>query len=102
MNYYYSFAELGAGVTPNAIAALHYASNLAPQDEGLRLTSALQYLQEGNTADGRQALAPIAFDPHGGSYAKAARDMIAKIDSGDVKAALALGRSDKTQDKPGK
>lgn len=98
MEFYRSFGEQGTGVTANAVAALHYASNLAPQDEGLRLTSAFQYLQEGKTSDARQALAPIAFDPHGGGYAKEARAMIARIDAGDVKGAMAVGQSDEKAD----
>lgn len=71
----------------NAIAALHYASDLAPQDLGLRMQSAYQYLRDGKLAQARRALAPVAFDPHGGSYAKAARTAIERIDAGDGKGA---------------
>ena len=73
--------------TANAIAALHYASDLAPQDLGLRVQSAYQYLLDGKLPQARKALAPVAFDPHGGSYAKVARAAIDKIDAGDGKAA---------------
>jgi tetratricopeptide (TPR) repeat protein len=73
--------------TPNGIAALHYASNLAPQDLGLRMQSALQYLRDGKLADARKTLAPVAFNPHGGSIAKTARAAMEKIDAGDAKAA---------------
>lgn len=73
--------------TANAIAALHYASDLAPQDLGLRAQSAFQYLRDGKLADARKALAPLAFDPHGGSYAKVARDAMDQIDAGDEKGA---------------
>jgi hypothetical protein len=100
MEYYRSYGEQGLGPTANALAALHYASNLAPQDEGLRLTSAIQYLREGKAPEARQTLAPIAFDPHGGGYAKAARELIAKIDGGDVKGALAIGESSDADEKP--
>lgn len=82
MEYYNSFIEAGAAPTANAIAALHYASNLAPQDATLRVNSALQYLRDGEAKKARQTLAPIAYDPHGGEAAAAARQIIAKIDSG--------------------
>ena len=93
MEFYYSFARQGIPVTANAVAALHYASDLAPQDSGLRMTSALQYLADGKVTDGRRALAPIAYDPHGGNYAKLARQVIAKVDGGDVQGALAIAEA---------
>jgi len=73
--------------TPNGIAALHYASDLAPQDLGLRTQSAFQFLRDGKLPDARKALAPVAFDPHGGGYAKMAREAIERIDAGDGKGA---------------
>ena len=73
--------------TANGIAALHYASDLAPQDLGLRMQSAFQYLREGKLAEARKALAPVAFDPHGGAISKTARAAMDKIDAGDGKAA---------------
>ena len=75
--------------SPNAVAALHYASDLAPQDTGLRMQSAYQYLRDGKLPQARKALVPIAFDPHGGGAAKAAQASIAKIDAGDAKGAQA-------------
>jgi tetratricopeptide (TPR) repeat protein len=88
MEFYESFVTEGIRPTPNAIAALHYASDLAPQDEGLRLNSAVQYLAEGKLAEAKHALTPVAYDPHGDELAKMARAMIEKIDAGDAKAAL--------------
>lgn len=79
--------------TVNSIAALHYASDLAPQDIGLRIQSAYQYLQDGMTAEARKALVPVAFDPHGGEAATSALAAIAKIDAGDPKGAQAAMRS---------
>jgi len=79
--------------TPNGIAALHYAAELAPQDLGLRAQSAYQYLRDGKLKEARTALSPIAYDPHGGTYASMARDAIAKIDSGDGKAAISVMES---------
>ena len=74
---------------PTMRAALHYASDLAPQDEGLRMNSALQYLRDGKTAEAKHALTMIAYDPHGEQLAQFARTIIEKIDAGDAKDALA-------------
>lgn len=91
--FYHSYAQEGIRPTANAIAALHYASDLAPQDAGLRMTSAMQYLSEGKLAEGRRALAVIAYDPHGGEFAQLARQIVAKVDAGDLAGALATARS---------
>lgn len=74
--------------TANGIAALHYAADLAPQDLGLRAQSAFQYLRDGQLPEARKALSPIAYDPHGGSYASMARNAIAKIDAKDAAGAM--------------
>lgn len=87
MLFYQASSRDSGRPSANAIAALHYASDLAPQDIGLRMQSAYQYLRDNKLAEARKALLPIAFDPHGGSAAKMAQGTIAKIDAGDVKAA---------------
>lgn len=73
--------------TANGIAALHYAANLAPQDFGLRLQSAYQYLRDGKPGEARKTLVPVAYSPHGGSASGAARAAIERIDAGDSKGA---------------
>ena len=88
-DFYEAFAREGLRPTANAIAALHYASDLAPQDLGLRMNSALAYLQEDKEKEARQALIPIAYDPHGGDFSKIARSMMSRIDAGDMKGAVA-------------
>lgn len=87
--FYKTFAAEGAYPSANAIAALHYASDLAPQDLELRMNSALQYLSDGHAADARKALLPIAYNPHEKEIAPIARKMIDRIDTGDVKGAIA-------------
>lgn len=94
MEFYKAFVAEGLPPTDNAIAALHYASDLAPQDEGLRMNSAVQYLAEGKAAEAKRALTPIAYDPHGNDLAKTARTMIAKLESGNAKEALAIAKAD--------
>jgi tetratricopeptide (TPR) repeat protein len=87
--FYESFVLEGTAPTQNAVAALHYASDLAPQDSEVRIESAAQYLAQGKIKDARAALVPVAYDPHGEEVAKRARTMIDKLDAGDTKAALA-------------
>ena len=96
--YYRSFLREGKRPTANAIAALHYASVLAPQDTGVRINSALAWLQDGKLAEARLELLPIAFDPHGGGASKAAQVAMTKIDAKDAKAAIAAIFGGKPED----
>lgn len=91
MEFYKTYVSEGLPPTANALAALHYASDLAPQDVGLRMDSALAYVNQGDSAKARQVLVPIAYDPHGRKLAQAARRMVAQIDAGDTKGALSAG-----------
>jgi hypothetical protein len=86
--FYRSYGAERVPATDNAVAALHYASELAPQDEGLRMNSAIRYIQDGKFAEAKQALAVVAYDPHGGDEAQLARTIIEKIDSGAAKGAI--------------
>jgi hypothetical protein len=86
--FYRSFVREGIAPTKNAIAALHYASDLAPQDENLRLMSAGQYLNDNAPKDARSTLVPLAYSPHAGKAAEMARSIIARIDAGDASGAL--------------
>ena len=97
MNYYRAFSVEGVRPTANAIAALHYASNLAPQDLGLRMNSAVAFLNEGKLREARATLVPVAYSPHAARIAEAARAMIARIDAGDARAALAAGSAPKEE-----
>ena len=67
---------------------MHYASDLVPQDPGLRMNSAIAYLNENKLKEARATLAPVAYSPHGGDAAAIAQEMIAKIDQGDSRGAL--------------
>lgn len=86
--FYQSFGAQGVPPTRNAIAGLLQAFELAPQDMGLRMNAARQLLLDGKGAEARAALAPIAFDPHGGQLGQAIAAIIAKLDSGGTRAAL--------------
>jgi len=80
VEFYRSYTRQGRRPTANAIQGYHYASLLVPQDVGLRMNSAMIRLQAGELAETRATLAPIAFDPHGRSYATLARKVIEQID----------------------
>jgi tetratricopeptide (TPR) repeat protein len=86
--YYRSFAAQGVAPTKLAVEGLLQAFALAPQDSGLRMNAARQLLVDGKAAEARRALAPIAYDPHGGALGQAVASVIAKLDSGGAKAAL--------------
>jgi hypothetical protein len=79
--FYRSFIDERLRPTANAIAALHYAADLAPHDMGLRLDSARLYLGDGKPALARKRLVPLAYHPHGGRMAQEAQAMIARIDA---------------------
>jgi tetratricopeptide (TPR) repeat protein len=86
--FYRTFVREGVRPTDNALAALHYASDLAPQDLGVRMNSAIAYLNEGNAKEARATLIMVAYSRHTEQMGETARRMIADIDSGTPKAAL--------------
>ena len=86
--FYESFLREGIRPTDNAIAALHYASDLAPQDLNVRMNSAIAYLNEGKPKEARSTLTVVAYSPHGGGASQVARRMIADLDAGKTRDAL--------------
>jgi Flp pilus assembly protein TadD len=86
--YYQSFRAQGIAPTTLAVDGLLQAFALAPQNVGLRMNAARQLLVDGKAAEARRALAPIAYDPHGGALGQAVAAVIAKLDSSGAKAAL--------------
>jgi tetratricopeptide (TPR) repeat protein len=86
--YHQSYEAQGIAPTPLAVQGLIQAFALAPQDIGLRMAAARQLLVDGKAAEARRALAPIAYDPHGGALGQAVAAVIVKLDSDGAKAAL--------------
>ena len=86
--YYWSYLHEGIRPTDNAIAALHYASDLAPQDEGVRMNSAIAYLVEGKLEEAKVTLTVVAYSPHAGEIGDVAKRMMVDIKAGNAKAAL--------------
>jgi hypothetical protein len=92
--FYRTYLREGIRPNENALAALHYASDLAPQDLGVRMNSAVAYLNEGKPKEARATLTVVAYSPHVEEMGDVARRMITDIDAGNVKAALEeLGRA---------
>lgn len=100
--YYTSFE--GAGQKPSELAmdGLHRAFELAPQDVGLRLTTAIMYLRIENKDMARALLAPLAYQAHRKGLSELAAKAVARIDAGDPKGALAAieGGKDEGEDSP--
>lgn len=94
VGFYRSFLDEKIAPTANAVAALHYASSLAPHDSGLRMTSARRHLQDGKPAEARRLLVPVAYSPHGGQASDLAQRMITAIDAGRPAEALAIRAPD--------
>ena len=86
--FYRTFPREGVRPTTNALAALHYASDLAPQDLGVRMNSAIAYLNEGKAKEARATLTVVAYSPHVDQMGDVAKRMIAAIDAGNPKQAL--------------
>jgi tetratricopeptide (TPR) repeat protein len=95
MLYFRSFVDAGTTPTPTAREGLYKAFELAPQDASLRFNAALTKLRDGKLGEARETLRPLAFSPHGGAMAEHASKILAAIDSGDAKAALAAAEGSK-------
>jgi len=96
-DFYTSFLHEGIRPTDNAISAMHYASDLVPQDFGLRMNSAIAYLNENKPSEARATLTVIAYSPHSERTGDVARRLISAIDAGKGRAALEELRTPSTQ-----
>ena len=79
--FYDSFAMAGEKPRPAAVAGLHRAFQLAPQDPSLRFKSARQHLLDGEVDAAKQALRPLAYSPHAPAGNPAAR-LLALVEAG--------------------
>jgi tetratricopeptide (TPR) repeat protein len=80
---YYYFSYLRAGTKPPQLAVdgLEMAVQLAPFDMGLRMTLAMQELRDRHPDWARRNLAPVAYNPHGGSLAETAQRVLTRLDA---------------------
>lgn len=79
--YYRSFVQAGIRPSRLAIDGLQRAVDLAPFDEGLRMTLATQELREGHRDRARVNLVPVAYSPHANQLTEAARKMLTRLDT---------------------
>lgn len=77
MLFYETYMVAGSQPTPNATKGLLYARVLIPQDDDLRLLAARQLVADGNFAEARATLVPLAYDPHSKSRDLAAEAVTA-------------------------
>lgn len=77
--FYRSFAEQGKQPPTLAFDGLIRAVDLAPFDMGLRMNLGLALLQLGRGPQAAVTLTPVAYNPHGGAMAEAARKIIERI-----------------------
>jgi len=89
MLYYKSFGREGIRPTANASEGLVYAMALAPQDKSLRMMAVAQLIEDRKFAEAKEALGPVAFDPHSSGARDQARTIMEALASKDAKAALA-------------
>ena len=64
MHFYRTYLEAGERPTRNAVEALLYAIDLAPQDDSLRLLGVRQLAAEKRLGEAQSLFAPLAFNPH--------------------------------------
>jgi hypothetical protein len=78
--FYRSIRAQGDRPTPLSIDGLARAAELAPYDLGLRMTLAMQLLEDGRQDLARLHLQPVATNPHAGGLARHAQRMIDRLD----------------------
>lgn len=87
--YYESFGMAGVRPSQNAVDGLEYAMVLAPQDQGVRMMAVAELINASKFAEARDALAPLAFDPHSNELQGIARKIMDALKSNDQKSAMA-------------
>jgi hypothetical protein len=68
------------------VKGVKYAQQIAPEDRGLRMIAAGEYLREGKLAEARPLIASLAYDRHARNREQMAM-VLDMIDKGDSKAA---------------
>jgi hypothetical protein len=81
--YYESFGRSGHRPTANAVDGLEYAMLLAPQDQGLRMMAVIELINANKLREAKDALAPVAFDPHSSQAREMARKLLDALSTND-------------------
>lgn len=80
--YFRGYVERGQRPTDQAMLGLERATELAPFDFDLRFNLASNQIAFDQFEKARHSLEPLAYNPHGGPLADAARRVIERIDAG--------------------
>jgi hypothetical protein len=80
--YYHSFRLAGQETPTLAMEGLVRASDLIPQEEGVRMQAIMALIQHDLKSAARQRLAPIAYSPHRSSSQAYALQLLNWIDAG--------------------
>lgn len=81
MEYFWSFREEGESPPEVAFAGLERALDLAPQNQGLRLTVAMLLAHRGKFDDAAFVVRPLAFSPHPTASSKTAQEYLTAFQS---------------------
>ena len=80
--YYRSFRLAGQDVPEIAMEGLVRASDLIPQEEGVRMQAIVELIQRDLKTAARQRLAPMAYSPHRSSSQAYALQLLNWLDAG--------------------
>jgi hypothetical protein len=80
ISFYQSYVWEGKAPPEIALAGLAKAVELVPQDEGTRFIYASALAKQKKYADAITAIRPVAFNPHGGTSATYAREVITRLE----------------------
>ncbi|MET0373642.1 MAG: hypothetical protein ABW128_05215 [Rhizorhabdus sp.] len=78
--FYRSYAEQGTKPPSLALDGMIRAMELAPFDLDLRMNLAMALLRDGRGKEATIVLKPVAYNPHGGNVAWAARKILERLD----------------------
>lgn len=81
-NFYYSYGMAGERADEAARLMLVKASDLAPQDQGLRINAAQVLIARGDLRGALRRLLPVANGPHESGARRRAQDLVAWVSEG--------------------
>lgn len=87
IQYYLSYRSSGSRPPQIAIDGLQRALQLAPFDQGLRMTLSAQYMQDKQYAAAAATLRPVAYNPHRGPLTEMAEELLELAEKAEEKQA---------------
>jgi tetratricopeptide (TPR) repeat protein len=87
--FYQSFGDAGERPTKDAIDALLFAVELAPQQNALRMTAVHRLLMDNRVPEAKIMFTPLAYNPHAeNEWRNKAAELMTAMSSGDSKKAM--------------